>query len=210
MTISKSNTKPRKRPKQDRSRETVKAILQASAHILERDGISKFTTNRIAEKAGVCISSLYQYFPNKQAVLNSLLQDYFSRQDRQILEYLEKAKSNNYEPLKGLEGLLDVMCDYNERLPQASRVMLMEAKKLGIESEVERLDAIFIEKLEKHLRFYSDKLRHKDYFTLAFFIMYALQGINHAFLSGKGQGKITQRKMKKELAILCYRYLFVE
>lgn len=62
----------RKKPKQDRSRNTVDAILIAAAHILKTSGFSGVTTNAIAEKAGVSIGSLYQYFPNKHAILGEL------------------------------------------------------------------------------------------------------------------------------------------
>ena len=63
---------PRKRPQQARSRATVDAILIAATYILEHDGWSQFTTNRVAEKAGVNIASLYQYFPNKEALIEAL------------------------------------------------------------------------------------------------------------------------------------------
>lgn len=65
---------PRKRPKQARSRATVDSILIAATYILEHDGWSQFTTNRVAEKAGVNIASLYQYFPNKEALIEALRQ----------------------------------------------------------------------------------------------------------------------------------------
>src|SRR5579863_3388851 len=60
--------KPRKFPSQERARATVDAILQASAYILVKDGWEKFTTNHVAERAGVNIASLYQYFPNKESI----------------------------------------------------------------------------------------------------------------------------------------------
>ena len=63
---------PRKEPRQPRARATVDAILLAAAHILKTEGFERATTNRIAERAGVSIGSLYQYFPNKQAVVAAL------------------------------------------------------------------------------------------------------------------------------------------
>jgi AcrR family transcriptional regulator len=59
----------RKRPKQARSTQLVADILQAAAQVLARDGAHRFTTARVAEKAGVSVGSLYQYFPNKEAIL---------------------------------------------------------------------------------------------------------------------------------------------
>jgi AcrR family transcriptional regulator len=60
--------KLRKTPSQERAKATVDAILQAGAYILVKDGWEKFTTNRVAERAGVNIASLYQYFPNKESI----------------------------------------------------------------------------------------------------------------------------------------------
>lgn len=64
--------KPRKAPAQERAKTTVEAILQAGAYILIKDGWEKFTTNTVAERAGVNIASLYQYFPNKEAIAAEL------------------------------------------------------------------------------------------------------------------------------------------
>jgi AcrR family transcriptional regulator len=68
-------TSPRKLPKQARSTRLVEAILQAAVRVLERDGAAGFTTVRVAERAGVSVGSLYQYFPNKQSILFRLQRD---------------------------------------------------------------------------------------------------------------------------------------
>lgn len=64
---------PRKKPIQSRSRETVRAILEAAARILATEGPDGLTTNRVAKVAGVSIGSLYQYFPDRNAVVAGLL-----------------------------------------------------------------------------------------------------------------------------------------
>jgi AcrR family transcriptional regulator len=68
-------TEPRKAPRQLRSERLVADILQAAIRVLERDGAGAFTTVRVAERAGVSVGSLYQYFPNKQSILFRLQQD---------------------------------------------------------------------------------------------------------------------------------------
>jgi AcrR family transcriptional regulator len=59
----------RRNPKQARARATCEAILEAASQILERDGAAGFNTNAVAERAGVSIGTLYQYFPDKTAIL---------------------------------------------------------------------------------------------------------------------------------------------
>ncbi|MBL8305381.1 MAG: TetR/AcrR family transcriptional regulator [Rubrivivax sp.] len=63
----------RRAPVQGRALQTVDAILQATAQVLVKDGEAALTTNRIAERAGVSVGTLYQYFPDKQAVFRALL-----------------------------------------------------------------------------------------------------------------------------------------
>ncbi|MEA5126267.1 TetR/AcrR family transcriptional regulator [Xanthomonas floridensis] len=70
--MKKTALKPRKIPAQARSRATVDAIVQAATYILTKVGWDGLTTNAIAERAGVNIASLYQFFPNKQAIIAEL------------------------------------------------------------------------------------------------------------------------------------------
>ncbi len=62
----------RKEPRQQRSKQMVQAILQAAAELFAQFGYARTTTNKIAERAGVSVGSLYQYFPNKDCLLASL------------------------------------------------------------------------------------------------------------------------------------------
>lgn len=78
-------TLPRKQPRQARSARVVEAILEAAVRVLSRDGAAAFTTIRVAEQAGVSVGSLYQYFPNKQAILYRLQTDEW-KQTGQMLD----------------------------------------------------------------------------------------------------------------------------
>jgi len=71
----KAQISARKAPKQARSSELVAAILDAAIQVLAKEGAPRFTTARVAERAGVSIGSLYQYFPNKAAILFRLQSD---------------------------------------------------------------------------------------------------------------------------------------
>lgn len=79
---------PRKRPRQARSEQLVAAILEAAVRVLEREGAARFTTARVAEMAGVSVGSLYQYFPNKQAILFRLQSDEWEHTGGQLHELL--------------------------------------------------------------------------------------------------------------------------
>ena len=66
------NILARKQPKQERSSQLVDAVLEAAIRVLQREGARRFTMARVAGKAGVSVGSLYQYFPNKEAILFQL------------------------------------------------------------------------------------------------------------------------------------------
>lgn len=75
----------RRRPRQARSRATYDSILQAAIEVLARDGAARLTTNRVAERAGVSIGTLYQYFPDKAAILLAAAQQELERAENGFL-----------------------------------------------------------------------------------------------------------------------------
>jgi len=95
----------RKQPQQARSAELVAAILQAGAQVLAREGATRFTTARVAEKAGVSIGSLYQYFPNKAAILYRLQTQEWQQTSDLLRRLLEDAR---HPPPQRLRNLVHV------------------------------------------------------------------------------------------------------
>jgi AcrR family transcriptional regulator len=82
----------RKQPKQARSAELVATILEAAIRVLAKEGAQRFTTARVAEKAGVSVGSLYQYFPNKAAILFRLQSDEWRQTTELLRGILEDVK----------------------------------------------------------------------------------------------------------------------
>lgn len=123
--------KPRKVPSQGRARATVDAILEAGAYILVRDGWEKFTTNRIAERAGVNIASLYQYFPSKESIVAELQRRHIEKGRAAYPDMIDRLRSQ-----PNLRAALRILIDgavaehrvnpglhrvFAEELPRASR-----------------------------------------------------------------------------------------
>ena len=89
----------RKKPKQKRSKLMVNNILEASIRVLKQHPYQQFTTNRVAEAAGISIGSLYQYFPNKQSILLELE----IRAVNEMIENVEKLLfDNKFQPERRL------------------------------------------------------------------------------------------------------------
>ncbi len=103
---------PRKRPRQSRSQMLVESIQQACLNILRDEGPDKLTTHRIAEVAGVNIASLYQYFPNKEAVLTEIFeQEIRDYEQRAASRFKELAALANHSLEETLSAVIEMECD---------------------------------------------------------------------------------------------------
>jgi AcrR family transcriptional regulator len=124
-----AHANPRKLPEQDRSRATVDAIVDATARVLVKHGYDAFTTNRVAEKAGVSVGSLYQYFPNKEALLSELMRRHVMEIERGVEEMAEMARS------APLADVVRTGIEQNVRShqidPELHRVLSEEVPRLG-------------------------------------------------------------------------------
>ncbi len=103
---------PRKLPSQERAKKTVDTILEAAARIFTALGYSACTTNKIAERAGISIGSLYQYFPNKDAIIVSLTDQMF-RDGLDIMKSMVEDVDNKHithrqMPRRFIEGMVEM------------------------------------------------------------------------------------------------------
>ena len=114
---------PRKRPRQARARVTVDAIIEAAVHIFEAHGYEQTTTDRVAQRAGVSVGSLYQYFPNKDALLVGLFEHHLREIEGTFAE-LERALHER-APLDRL-ATSHIRCSFafHRRAPRTHRILL--------------------------------------------------------------------------------------
>jgi AcrR family transcriptional regulator len=98
----KARLSSRKQPKQARSTELVAAILEAAVQVLAKEGAHRFTTARVADKAGVSVGSLYQYFPNKAAILFRLQSDEWRQTSDLLRGILEDRRRPPLERLRSV------------------------------------------------------------------------------------------------------------
>lgn len=142
----------RKQPRQARSTRLVADILEAATRVLVRDGARRFTTARVAERAGISVGSLYQYFPNKEAILFRLQEEEWGQTMADLRRILGDASAAPPERLRaGVRMFFRSECD-----EAAFRSALEEAAPLYREAPEARAHSEESRRLME--RFMSDAL----------------------------------------------------
>jgi AcrR family transcriptional regulator len=110
MATARSSLRPRKSPLQARAAATVDVIIEAATRVLSRESLAGFNTNRVAEVAGISIGSLYQYFPNKAALVAVLIE----REQTWLADAVQKcARAAAGAPLaQTLSALIDIAMEH--------------------------------------------------------------------------------------------------
>jgi AcrR family transcriptional regulator len=105
----------RRPPKQARSRARVASVMDAAERILEREGAAALTTARIAGEAGVSVGSLYQYFPDRGAIIDALARRYMDEFERLMDALAERAVAERWDDLPG--ALIDAYAERYRTAP---------------------------------------------------------------------------------------------
>jgi AcrR family transcriptional regulator len=119
--ITQALLKPRKLPVQARSETTVLAIHEASIQVLLSVGYRKLTTTRVAERAGVSVGTLYQYFPNREALIRTVLERYLTEMVASIQADCQGLRGRSRDEIA--TGMVDAMIAAKWRRLEVSRAM---------------------------------------------------------------------------------------
>jgi AcrR family transcriptional regulator len=176
--IRKSQLNPRKLPKQPRSEATVEAILEAAAQVFERHGYAPGTTNRIAERAGISIGSLYQYFPNKDAILVELVRRHLAEGTLALWPHIERLQSG--EALERvLPDVVTAMVALHDHSPQLHRVLFEETPLPPLlRSELQSTERALVDVLASSLRS-AEEVECRDPQLTARILLGAIEGLTH-------------------------------
>lgn len=127
MTSGRGGLQPRKQPRQARAELTRQRILAAAAHVFAEYGYAAGTTNRIAERAQISIGSLYQYYPNKDAILVELLTRHL---DAGMAATARQQDEGPPRPLEEVvRGYVRLSIENHLDDPQLLRVMIEQAPR---------------------------------------------------------------------------------
>ncbi len=150
MTNTSTSIEPRKRPRQTRSSVTFDAILEATAHILENDGLGVLNTNAIAKRTGISIGSFYQYFPTKEAVLAEIIR----RKRKSLLEGMIRVSTGREEQSFGLtiRRLVEVTVRHQTDKPKFVRALEYACEVLPLQGETDNLNKKIVDVIQEVLQ----------------------------------------------------------
>ncbi|MGY4397372.1 AcrR family transcriptional regulator [Sphingomonas sp. UYAg733] len=196
--------KPRKTPIQTRSEATVEAIYEATIQVLLADGLARLTTTRVAERAGVSVGTLYQYFPNKEALLFAILLRHFE----EMAEAIECLGIGSLrQPLCSLaDSIADAYVSVKIARPDATTALYRVAGAI----DQFRLSAGVYQRLEtavvKVLENASDA-SFDDVERVAFTLLSALAGVSRGSFGSLVSGPDVLARLREEACLLSRAYL---
>lgn len=194
--------KPPKPPKTGIGAEIVESILSAAEIVIEQEGLARFTTNRVAERAGVSVGSLYQYFPNKEAVLAELARRLERRTRAQLVEIL---RSSTELPLEATAArVVDAMLDGIGGLA-FRRALLQEVPSAWKDDTSDEVDAEMRQHVRDLLASRRD-VRDGEHQLMAWVIAHAVEGVVEATVRAAPE-LVALPEFRAELIELARRYL---
>ncbi|MFJ4623844.1 TetR/AcrR family transcriptional regulator [Streptomyces sp. NPDC088812] len=193
---------PRRRPRQVRAELTRERILTAAAHVFAEYGYAAGTTNRIAEHARMSIGSLYQYFPNKDAVLAELLIRHIDRGTWTRADQLDLSPGTLEEVARTL--VRDAIDNHRDD-PQLLRIMIEEAPvSRELLDAIDRHGRDRVGQVREVLAQHPD-VRVEDLDTAAELILTAVELSTHKLMADP-RG-ISVERLENELVAMLTRYL---
>lgn len=198
-----SPLKPRKTPRQARSEATVDAIFEATIQVLLAEGASRLTTTRVSERAGVSVGTMYQYFPNKQALLFAVLK----RHMEEVLSKVEQAclagAGNNAAEM--VQNLIAAYIEAKTSDAETSIALYSVIPELDVPELIGKFSNRLVKSIETMLSGAAD-LEFADVRLVTNMVHTAMTGVIRAIFEQRA-GPAQIRKLHAELLVMCQSYV---
>jgi AcrR family transcriptional regulator len=202
-------TTPRKSASQKRSQVTVETLLDATARVLTREGYDRASTNRIAAVAGVSVGSLYQYFPNKEALVATLV----ARHNREMLQLLRDAleKVASLDLATAMRELVRATVDAHLVDPALHRIFAEQVPRMGQLAKIEALQRETFLLIRAYLQERRDEISVGDLDSATSICVTTVEALTHEFVIDKPEAPEGDRdRFIDEVTRLVVGYLRAE
>jgi AcrR family transcriptional regulator len=195
---------PRKAPRQSRSQATVTAILDATARILVEHGFAAASTNAVAERAGVSVGSLYQYFPNKEALIAAL----HARHGEQMMAVIQRALTKAMDATldDALSGLIEATVEAHRVDADLHRVLEEQHQDLDDDTMHQEYLDVMEDRIVALLARHRGQITAPDLKLAAFMLLNAAHGLIHAVVLRRPKG-VSLRHATQEIVRMMRAYL---
>lgn len=199
-------TTPRKRPRQARSKVTVDTILEATARVLVKQGFDGLTTNAVAAAAGVSIGSLYQYYPNKVALVLALIDRHMDEMNNAILAELTRVA--NLPLAEAARCVVELTIRVHAIDPDLHRVLTEQVPRIGKLARLREVDEICHRMVAGLLAARKDEIAIRDPDLAAFILVSTIESVVHRAALLYPQ-RLRDPRLVDETTLLVTRYLGV-
>lgn len=194
---------PRKSPQQARSAATIEAIRQATIQVLLADGVGRLTTTRVAERAGVSVGTMYQYYPHKQALLFGIVETQLRLIEEAMCAASERLMGADLKTLA--EGLAAAWFDAKMADMVSSRAIYGIASEFDLSAPMGRAANMMTAMFDALLANAPDA-RFADRASVAFMLTALLGGSVRMVMEGDpSEGNL--ERLRVELPRACHAYL---
>ncbi|WP_019457407.1 TetR/AcrR family transcriptional regulator [Acinetobacter sp. GG2] len=203
MSINKTALKPRKSPVQARSTATIEVLHEATIQVLLKEGIVKCNTTRIAERAGVSVGSIYQYYPNRDSLLAAVLQRHLDSVAEKIEELCLKYEKTSIKTL--ISALVDEIILAKLSNPEESKALYAISGERGGLDLSKRMNDRMLAAVSNLLESASD-IEFDDSQIVAEFVLGAIMGLIRRVLENQVTDKVEQ-VLESHLKLMVVAYL---
>ena len=196
---------PRKIPVQARSAVTVEAIAEATIQVLLSHGAERLTTTRVAERAGVSVGTLYQYYPNKQSLLFAVVEDHLEKLAAAIADACVRA---HHQPLSEMvKKMVEAFVDAKMKRADISAAICRIAPGIGGSAMLKRTTEHLQQAIEAMIQTAPDANSLPEKFTLEMMLA-AMSGVMRYALQPEASPEMV-RNLREHLVLLCQSYMAV-
>ena len=195
---------PRKAPRQSRSQATVTAILDATARILVERGAAAASTNAVAELAGVSVGSLYQYFPNRDALVSAVQ----VRHGEQMMAVIQRAmtKAMDATLVDALAGLVEATVEAHRVDADLHRVLEEQLGTVAADAIHDEYIDVMEDRIVALLARHRSEISAPDLKLAAYMLMNAAHALIHAVVLQRPRG-VSLKIATQEIVSMMTAYL---
>jgi AcrR family transcriptional regulator len=194
---------PRKMPLQARATVTVQAISEATIQVLLSVGADRLTTTRVAERAGVSVGTLYQYYPNKQSLLFAIFEDHLTKVSEAVEAACDQARHKSMPEMIG--EVVEAFVDAKMNRADISVALYKVAADIGGPALVKQAGQRLRKAIELMLQTAPDVEAPPDRFAIDMMLSAMSGAMRSALESGASAAMF--RKLREHLVMLCQSYM---